>query len=433
MIEDDKIRVLLVEDDRMHLAMAKAGLIPQSEDEPDRADIKTRALLADEYYHIRLCYSIDQAINALPSFKPDLAIIDVDLGEGGTQDKIKNGIDFYRHLGTLPHLRIEKLLFSSHYATASVFKKLSDQERLNFVPKGTAGTGYEMLAARIAWYLKKVAANILRNASSAVAKKIADDLEVTFFSKIGDYPYSFGNRLMSLNHLLMFCSTIEKDIRNKDNIILSYRDPGPEFMALLNFAPKAPETDRAEWKQSYLQNALLYYENKLAVQYEPEIIGETKNTIRKLFQHVEKSPCKRLTGVDLNDFSPKSFKDRRLDGNEKFLNNFRNALVIRRTIIFLDILASKLDERVASRLTRSATNFLGGYIEQTFQAIKQKDEVSPEDLTQYGDMLNFSFKKNKDSGKCLAAACRIYSFEDKWLNSEDFRMFMAEIERLVTR
>src|SRR5436190_21426545 len=99
------IQIFILDDNEDHIPVAMAGLLPIPPSILKDIDIKRRVKLARENFHIEYAHSIQEAFIKLKVFKPDLFIIDIDLKDNSSfhlkENKFKNGIDFYRHIGEL--------------------------------------------------------------------------------------------------------------------------------------------------------------------------------------------------------------------------------------------------------------------------------------------------------------------------------------------
>ena len=439
----DKINVFILEDELDHLAIAKAGLLPNVPENLEDVDPKYRIKLSDENFSIVHAYSLQEAMDKLIKLTPDLFIIDINLSGEEYNYKgtpLKNGIDFYNHIEKrMPSSKL--ILFSSRFSTPNYFKRLSPKQKDHLIPKSTSGVGYANLSASIAEYLEKIAIAIAKQALPETKKRIANDLsdlDDKDFKNIEEYPYAFGKRKMKPKHLLLHCSyPILVKSGKKNSGSLKYNNPISAFKGLINQVDiSGGEKFRERWKAPHIQNALEDYHGKFLSKYENDnVIPGTKQIIGNLIKNISHDPDKRLVGLGFGQYRTKEYTGHTLEMNNTFRVKLINALIVRRVFLTLELFTREnIDSN--GKLQPLFRDFFKGFVNEILKGLKFRSEpLSPTELGQAETELNLGFKTDtKDNlrrEKVEIENWVIFDCEKEWFESDEYRAIKEELKRNV--
>lgn len=437
MSSQEKLKILILEDNRDHIAVAKAGLLPAPPENISDIAGKNRAKLADEFFQILHCYTIAKALNEIEVFVPDIAIIDIDLKDknGGSIEGsiLKNGLDFYRHIQN-KYPQTQPIYFTSEIGAYQ--SQMSEDELKHFRAKGSSGSGHENLSRIISTYLYEAAKKIVNDAIPGVKDKIRTDLGTLPTSSVLSNTYLFGDRIFSIKNILVFCGYPVLIKNSKPSAYeLEYHEPGGMLLKLLEQDILSyGNSFRSEWEQPYMQNAILYYHSNLTSELEPEVTKGVSQLINRLLSKINQDTAYRFTGLGYGDFRTKEYKNKTLATDKNFKKKFANTLVVRRYFFVLEIFMREFIDANKGKPKQVFKKYLKSFVNETLQGLKLKSDgiYTTKELTQFGVQLNMGFKiDTKESFKREKVEIDkyvVFNFEKKWLDSDECRNLKQQLK-----
>ncbi|CAD7806927.1 hypothetical protein CHRY9390_01586 [Chryseobacterium aquaeductus] len=435
------IKVLLIDDEPSGIQSAKAGLIPLPDHPNKDLDIQYRQKLADSVFEIERVEDIQSAIQQIKSFKPDLAIIDINLKDDNPViiegRELRNGIDLYRYIDALgKHNPVVKVLFSNHGATHVYMNQFAKEEeiRKHFISKaeGVGVGGYEILAARISGYLKEVSLYLVSKMGTETKQECVRLLQTQDWETLKTF--KINHTSLRFQDLCIFDSY--PVLKNKTPQLV-FRNPEIELLNLIQRQAEflAPVHNRSEWNTDTMQNMMLYLRTNKEMLY-PKISHIAEYIITSLIDNITKKPHQRLNSV-IEYRLITYIKDKATSFNGHFTKKFINALAIRRVLMFFEyFIRENIDTDLLALEDDHWQSFFNAMPTEILISFRKIDQdLMTRDYTTAGISFNIGFNrprgKSKKREEVKIDDYTHYDFETEWLNSPKYHELCALLKQAV--
>ncbi len=424
-----KIKVLIIDDEPNGVVSAKAGLFPLSNDKKinQRITAIDRAKLANLYYDIKTVTNVKSAIKAIDEFKPDLAIIDINLKDTSPviidEMSLENGIDIYRYLN-LKNKNIEKLLFSNNYDVSEYYNNLTTQERSNLIPKSRK-TGYEALASRINEYLKNISKKLYSEISNVDRENFLLELRKQNWKTLEGYKLELesGRQVASICLCLFESYPI---LESRKAISLRVDNPKEILENLFVSRFQISSKSNALWDKTGIKNIFHYIKENKETFY-PIIDSAVEQIISDHILKMDSLPYLRHE-KKIEFLLADYIKEGKNHTNVNFIEKFTSALAVRRALIFFERYIQENYENNSEKIVYKIKwlDFFKKMPEQVLIATSKNKTYYP-DLgkgarSQFSTSLNVSIKTPKDMitdrQQVNLSKSPVFEFEEQWFDSD---------------
>lgn len=429
------IKVLIIDDEKIEIRSAMAGLIPLSDNAENEPDVVKRAELARKVFVIETAENIETAMNKIKSFVPDLVIIDILLPNSITIEgaKLSNGIDIYRFLEK-HYKKMIKIIFTNYVNAPKHVNRLSEQEERDLIPKAE-GAGYEILANRISKYLRQIAIQLISEIDPARKDHYYQTINEQYWEalKVMTFKLESGRELGYQD----ICLFVSHPIMDDHEAKLLFSNPKEELLKIFNLLTlNSGEQNTFVWSAPPIIDMFLHIKKKKE-HYYPKINKDVESFIESYINNIGAEVAVRAKFIDFRLIEHKN-KNHPIT-HPHFKEKMLNALVLRRVLIFFEMFIRKeIDTNELNVTSPNWRIFFHQMPDQIMRSVHLRTiEYTNGDMNQFAASLNLGFQGQ--NGDYQIGRRQIVNFDDfvvsdfekKWFHSTKHDELYVSLKKII--